>query len=226
MVFFVENRRTGRLGSRRVSDADWVDYDHRGSSANGVSRGADGMSPRLIILIVLAGGMAVYLATRTTAPAEEPLARIGADAHPLNETDDATVPLEDRPLEGEEPSERAEFDVRVEVDPSGRKTRLFFYITEKHGYYVESPNLTLWHIAEPGLELYDTNLRIRYIINDFIRANETYKGCVDVVPAELVRVGDDIGTDENWAAHVESWGRTRLENPDPFPAVVHAMSCE
>lgn len=226
MALVVENRRKGRLGSRRVSDADWVDYDHWGFTAHGAQRGADGMSPRLIILIVLAGGMAVYLATRTTAPAEEPLARIGADGHPLGETDVATVPLRDRPLDGEEPSERAEFDVRVEVDPSGMKTRLFFYITEKNGYYVESPKLMIWHMAEPGLELRDTRLRIPHIINDFIRANETFKGCVDVVPAELTRIGGDIGTNENWAAHVDSWGRTRLEDPEPLPTVVHAMSCE
>lgn len=183
------------------------------------------MSPRLIILIVLAGGMAVYLATRTTAPAEEPLARIGAEGHSLNQTDDAAIPLEDRPLEGEEPSEMAEFDVRVEVDPAGMKTRLFFYITEKHGYYVEVPELVFWYVAKPGLGLEDTDLRIPHLLNDFIRANETYNGCVDVVPAELVDVGGDIGTDQNWAAQVESWGRARLENPDPLPIVVHAMSC-
>lgn len=184
------------------------------------------MSPRLLILIVLAGGMAIYLATRTTAPAEETLVGIEGPNGKIEISIEAMVPVWNQPLAGEEPSERAEFDVRVEVDPSGRKTRLFFYITEEHGYYVESPNLTLWHVAEPGLELDDTNLRVPYIINDFIRANETYKGCVDVVPAELANVGDDIGTDQNWAAHVESWGRTRLENPDPFPTVVHAMSCE
>lgn len=183
------------------------------------------MSPRLIILILLAGGMAVYLATRSTAPAEEPLARLGAEGIPIGETDESMVVLSKRPLEGEEPSEPAEFDVRVEVDPTGLKNRLFFYITEKHGYYVEEIELTLWHVAEPGLEFEDTDLRVPHFINDFIRANATFVGCVDVVPAELVRVGGDIGTDENWAAHVESWGRARLEDPNPLPVVVHAMNC-
>ena len=184
------------------------------------------MSPRLIILIVLAGGLAVYLATRTSAPAEETLVGIEGPDDDIETSVKARVPVWNQPLDGKEPSERAEFDVRVEVDPSGRKTRLFYYITEKHGYYVEAPKLRLWHVAAPGLELEDSDLKITRIINDFMRANETYKGCVDVTPTELMRIGNDFGTDKNWMAHVESWGRTRLENPDPFPAVVHAMSCE
>lgn len=184
------------------------------------------MNPRLIILVFLAGGMAVFLAMRPPPKPDDSLPRIPANGITEKETDEAKVPLGKRPLDGEEPSEPAEFDVRVEVDPSGRKTRLFYYITEMHGYYVEEPVLTLWHIAEPGLELEDTDLRIKKIVSDYIRANETYTGCVDVVPAELGRVGGDIGTDENWAAHVESWGRTRLEDPDPLPAVVYALDCE
>lgn len=184
------------------------------------------MSPRLIILVFLAGGMAVYLATRTAAPAQETLVGIEAEGIERDETEKAKVRIGDRPLGGEEPPEQAEFDVRVEVDPSGEKSRLFFYITEKHGYYVEEPYLTLWHVAKPGLGLDDTDLEVRHIVSDVMRANETFKGCVDITPTELLNVGGDIGTDQNWAAHVEEWGRTRLEDPDPLPVVVHAMSCE
>ena len=184
------------------------------------------MSPRFIILVVLAGGLAIYLATRTAAPAEEVLARIPSEINTIEETDINMIPIDERDLAGEAPSEPADFDVRVEVDPGGTKTRLFYYITEKHGYYVEAPQLLLWHVAQPGHGLEDTNLEVPHLIGDFIQANVTYKGCIDITPSELGHVGDDIGTDRNWAAYVEEWGRTRLQDPDPLPTIVHAMSCD
>lgn len=184
------------------------------------------MNPRLIILIVLAGGMAVYLATRPAPVVSDELPGVNAGVEPGEFDPNAAKPIWTQPLDGEEPPEVPEFDIRVEVDPSGRKNRLYFYIDEAHGYYVEKPVIKFWYVSEPGQELRDSALPIGLIVNDYVRANETYKGCIDVVPAELKKVGGDIGTDANWDVRIESWGRARSQNPDPLPVIVDALNCD
>lgn len=187
------------------------------------------MSPRLIILIVSAGGLAVFLATRTTAPVsetEELLFLEASSGRSLEEVENTQVAVWKQPLEGKEAPELAEFVVRVEVDPTGKKNRLYYYIDEVHGYFADTFNLWLWYMPTPGTELLDSPLRIPVVINDFITANETYKGCLEIVPGELLNINSDIGRDENWTGFVEVYGRAFVTNPDPLPSVAYAMSCD
>lgn len=185
------------------------------------------MNPRLLILIALAGVLALYLATRTSAPAVE-----AEVFEPVDEDQDLAyiretqLTLWERHLPGVEPSEPPEFDIQVEVDPSGRKNRLYYYISEAHGYYVESLNVEFWYMPAPDTTPDESPLRVPKVINDYIKANETYKGCLEVVPAELADLGGDMGMDENWTGRLIDYGRARAENPDRLPPLAEAMTCD
>lgn len=121
--------------------------------------------------------------------------------------------LGQRPLEGEEPAEAPELSVRIEVDTGGGKNRLCAYITEAHGYYVESFHILFWWIGEDGTP----GKSFPEYFNVYLKANDTLKQCFEVVPAELAKVGGHIGESKNWAARVTQHGRARLKNPNPLP---------
>ncbi|MFQ5493842.1 MAG: hypothetical protein ACE5EX_00515 [Phycisphaerae bacterium] len=170
------------------------------------------MKPRLLILIALAGGMAVYVATRASAPAPKmPLPIVD-----VPDDDLIMKTLQQQDLPGEEPEEECEFSVGVEVDPSDNKNRLYYYIDEAHGYFVESLRVEFWFNPTP--ENPDNSTRVfREHLNAYIKANETLFGCLEAVPGELDNIGNSIGTSENWEAYVVWYHRARVTNPDPFP---------
>ena len=188
-----------------------------------VLRGATDMSPRLIILIVLAGGMAVYLATRSAAPDDSSLPTIEG---PSLATPKNTLTVWEQDVAGEEPPEVPEFEIRVEVDHTGLKNRLYFYIDEIHGYYVQGLTIDVWYVSTPDQDWEDSPLRLTKIVNDYVRENQSFMGCMDIVPAELSDIGDDIGTEANWVAEVDTWGAARSRDPDPLPVVVRATTCD
>ena len=192
------------------------------------------MSPRLLILIAAAAGMAIFLAMRPAPPAldlvaaEEPTFLPAEKGQSLKQIRVVQTMLSERELPGEEPAIPAEFDIQVEVDPSGEKNRLYFYIDELHGYYVETIHLELWYLPTPDTTQDESPLMVPALINDYIKANETYKGCLEVVPAELNDLAGDtgIGADENWRGRVIDYDRARETNPDPLPPVVRMSTCD
>ncbi len=126
--------------------------------------------------------------------------------------------LAKRDLAGEEPADPPELSIRVEVDRSSGKNTLCAYITEAHGYYVESFRIRFWY--KGGDEYPDPEsspLKVTHYANAYVKANDTLKECIQVVPAELNQIGGDIGTSEDWDAEITMHGRARLENPDPLP---------
>lgn len=183
------------------------------------------MTIRLIILVVVAGALAVMFALRSTAPPSEVVANqqnsFMADGGKTREQ----VALEQqtllqRDLPGEEPPEPADLSVRVEVDPTGGKNRLYLYISEAHGYYVEDFTAVIWHKGDgdvAGPE--DAALQVTHPINKFLKANETLVDCLELVKPELDKVGGHIGQTGDWEAIVERYGRARTENPVEFPSL-------
>lgn len=188
------------------------------------------MNVRLLILLVVAGGMAVYFAVGKNK--EPVVVELDAAADPdSGDTGEKveTRTLSDFPLPGREPAEEPEtpddFSVTVEVDRSTGKNRLYFNITEKHGYYVETFRVLAWY-KRPGVTgPEDSPLTVPVYLNDYLKANETLRTCIEVVPAELSRVGGDIGKSENWEARIEHYDRAREKNPEQFPPVVRVNSC-
>jgi len=188
------------------------------------------MKVRLLILVLVAGGLAVYFAAAKnrepvvieveTPDPDEP----GADP-PVD-----TRTLSERPLPGHEPATPPEapddFAVTVEVDRAQGKNRLYFNITEKHGYYVETFRMQAWY-TRPGVTgPEDSPLVVQHYLNEYLKANDTLRTCIEVVPAELSRVGGDIGTSANWEARIDHYDRSREKNPDPLPTLLKVNSCE
>ncbi len=178
---------------------------------------------RLLILIVLAGVLAVYFAVGTNrAPAVVETATDDDEWMTREERERIEIEkieLWRRPLPGEEPSEPPELAVTVEVDRASGKNRLCFNITEKHGYYVETFRIQVWYTREDVTGPENSPLRFTVYKNEFLKANDTLRTCAEVVPAELVLVGGDIGTTQNWDATMIYHGRARLKNPDPLPII-------
>lgn len=185
------------------------------------------MSARLVILIVLAAGLAVFFAVRASAPAEkEPVYKDPIKPEELERIRLLQTELRFRALPGEEPVEPAELSIQWEVDPSGRKNRIYYYITEEHGYYVETFNIDFYYKPTPDTTFEESPLIVPAHVNDYLKANDTFSGCLEVVDAELARVGGDMGTTENWGAEIADYDRARTRNPDPLPPLQRVAKCD
>ena len=81
------------------------------------------MKARLILLIVVAGGLAVWVARPRSIASTAPAAAV-ADVDPLEQAriDQMKIMLSDRNLPGQEPPEAPEVNVGVEVDVCSRRT--------------------------------------------------------------------------------------------------------
>lgn len=176
------------------------------------------MTARLVFLVVIAGALAVFLATRTTGDLQGEVVSTGP--RPV------TAMIRDQAIDGEEPVEPAEFEIQIEVDRSSGKNRLLLLITEEHGYYADSLQVVVWNTTvEDGTQLsYDSP--ITHFINKFVPANETLVDCIEVVPAELTPIGGDIGESADWEGEVLNYGRARVVNPNPLPVVVGTSACD
>jgi len=187
------------------------------------------MSARLLILIVLAGGLAVYFADQCRqAPAAVEPTTEGDDGMTEEELKQKRVEQTElcmRPLPGREPAEPPNLAVTVEVDRSSGKNRLYFNITESHGYYVETFRIQVWYKREGVTGPENSPLRWTLYVDNFLKANETFRTCAEVVNAELSRVGGDMGTTQNWDAKILWHCRAREKNPDPLPLVTDMDRC-
>ena len=189
------------------------------------------MKARLVILVVLAAALAVYFAgVKGKEPVVDTAFESGLTKEEESQTQADKRLLSERPLPGREPAVRPkapeDFAVTIEVDPSGKKNRLYFTISERHGYYIETMRIIAWRTKGGTTDPEDSPLVVPVYVNDYIKANETLRWCAEVVPAELARVGGDLGTTADWAARVEYFHRAREKHPDPLPSVLRMVSCD
>ncbi len=189
------------------------------------------MSKRLILMVLVAGALAVTFAMKSSAPPQTEAAPgddqmlAGERGVTLEQYRKLQTPLDKRALPGREPEEEPEFVVDVSVDPTGRKHRAFIDISEVHGFYVETFRIGLFFKPSPDTTLEDSPIKIDHFADQYIPANGTLRTCVDVVPSELNKAGGVMGADENWDAVVLSHGRVREANPDPMPVQADAFDC-
>ena len=95
------------------------------------------------------------------------------DGKSLEQIRNDQTPLWKRDIPGETPDEEPELDIRVEVDTSRGKNRMYVYISEAHGYYVETLNIDIWYVGEKKYDVDDSPLVIHHIImNKFLEAND------------------------------------------------------
>lgn len=195
------------------------------------SRSAVG--PRLLILVVAAGALAVYFAVgragpppETKGPGKDFLS--GMDNKDAKEVAEVQAPLWKRDLPpGEAPEEPAELHVNVTVDRASGKNRLRIEISEAHGYYVQHFRLRIWYTDGGTIEDPDESPHsFISVVDRYLKTNDTLVWCAELNPAELDEVGGSIGTDEDWAAEVVFHDeRVRLENPDPLPELADSGAC-
>lgn len=184
------------------------------------------MSARLLILVALAAGLAVYFATKKPAvpqaieELEAPSAKERADL------DEVQTPLPKRNIIGEIPSEKPRVSVKFEVESTKGKNRLVFYITEEHGYYVDGFEIDFWYKANPEMTRSQSPLPLNHkILNRYLPANETLKDCLELTDAEMRRINEDMGTSENWGAEIKAFGHYFSKNPDPLPKLDAYPTC-
>ncbi len=187
------------------------------------------MGPRLLILLVVAAGLAVLIATKTSAPPAESI------QGPSDYNDDergrklSQIREQQRMLcERELPGEQVEAapTVQVEVDPTGKKNRLFFFVTEPNGYYLDGLTILFYYKPKPDTVPEDSPLQFEAIINKYVKANEPLKSCLEIVSAELRFINGNMGKSVNWAAEVVHYCHARTANPDPLPELAEATSCD
>lgn len=190
------------------------------------------MSIRLIILIIVGAILAVRFAMTSTAPPvdleDADLQTFdGSDGKSLEQIRNEQTLLWERDIPGETPDEQPELDIRVEVDTSRGKNRMYLYITEAHGYYMDTFNIDIWYVGNQEYDHENSPLMISHrIMNKYLKVNDTLVDCLEVVPAELSNVGDDIGETGYWEAEIVEWGRVREQNPEPLPVMTQYDSCE
>lgn len=183
------------------------------------------MNPRLIILIVIAAGMAIYFAAvrgGTKAPALVTGTTLTAEEG--KNLKDVQVTIDKLKLPGNEPPEKPELSVQVEVDRSKGKNRLYFTISEAHGYYVEQFRVHLWYVRPGDSDPENSPVNLTQFFDRFLPAKSTLRTCMELVPAELTGVGGDMGQTSNWQAEIIWYGRARAQNPDPLPPRTDTVS--
>jgi hypothetical protein len=189
------------------------------------------MSIRLILLILVAAGLAIGFAMKSSAPptmqteAAE-LAFDTDDGRTLDEIREEQRTLAERPLPGEEPPVEPEFAVAVSVDPTGKKNRLLLDVTEEHGYYVESFRIGVWYKPTPDTTLQESPWRSETFVDLYLKSNETLRVCMDLVPAEANKFGGHLGSAENWEGKVLWHNRSREKNPAELPRLAEAYDCD
>lgn len=196
--------------------------------AGPTKKGIGTMNARLMLLLALAVGLAVYFAVRTPATpasgADEGQTFAGDRSE--DQVREMQTPLRARPLAGPTPDVEPELSIRVEVDPSGKKNRIYYYIKESNGFYVEEFQIDFYYKPEPDTEKQDSPLIIPLVVQNYLKAGETFEGCTEVVSAEMKHIEGDMGSDENWAAEITSHGRYRAKNPEKMPLLPEVAKCQ
>jgi hypothetical protein len=176
------------------------------------------MGPRLIILLFLAIGLAVFFGLRASRPAQILEELEAAENDDYSPEEMATIRAEGRPLRSfplhcETPPEPPQLSLRWEV-PAGERQVIHFYIDEAHGYYVETFDLEFTFKPTNAATPSGNRLTVRHHFDNYLKANSTLNGCVFVVDAELKAVGGQMGSTEDWEGRIADYGRYCSENPE------------
>jgi hypothetical protein len=173
------------------------------------------MKPRLVILIIVLVVVAIVAGVRMSSKPTETEVTVTPTDEPIRDGErGVTKTLDKMTLPGDEPTEEPSFDVDVQVDLAEGRHRLLFYITEEHGYFVETLRMNLYYLedeAEQDEAMFVTEL----FINRYLRANGTLEYYTELTPVEMNMIGGDMGTDDNWLAQIVYYHAAREQNPDP-----------
>lgn len=197
------------------------------------------MKTRLIILVVAAVGLAAVWAFRSPPPPDtDPFAR--DDGEPTMDVPDGVDPddvvrsqklIWEQHRDGDftctKAPEPADVAVTIEAEPSGSKNRLWLYLTEAHGYFAGYIVIDIWYTGgDPSVTSEDSLYSVEIPKNIYIPANETARTCFEFNPAELERVGGELGTSSDWRGEVRYVAVTCVENPTRMPVLAAYDTCK
>jgi hypothetical protein len=129
-------------------------------------------------------------------------------------------------IECERADKPPEMSIQIRVDPTDGKNRIYFNLTEAHGYYVDTCNLTFWYAGEGDTEGGQRPpLIVQHVLNDYVEAHGRLHSCIDIPWAELQRIGGSMGRTEDWRASVEACYRACVGNPKRLPNVTTVVNC-
>lgn len=169
------------------------------------------MGPRLILLILLGAGLALYYGTRTPAAPDSHIAVEEIE----NEDSEPNRLLWNYDLPGEQPVEPPDLELTLSVDPADGKQRIYFTLSEANDYYVETFVLEFWYLTDADTEFEESPIRIEHYVDKYIKSGEVLESCLEVVDAELDKAGVDMGTIDNWAGRITGGGSMRYRTANP-----------
>ncbi len=187
------------------------------------------MKARLVVFAVLGVSLLVYhvVTNDDLRPQVPTLGRVLPGEPPHEVVEIRKQLVREQKIGGEEPPEPVDLTVRVWTDPTDGKNRLYYEISEAHGYYVDTFRLQFWFAGGEGITgPRSSPLVVPVFLNDYLTAGDVLRSCVDVTPIELRGVGGSLGSSEDWAARVVSYYRARAANPDPLPEAPVGIRCD
>jgi len=167
------------------------------------------MRARIVILIALGAGLALFLAFRPP-PTKD------AGPAPVDRTDENALMLYNYPLDCPTTDIEPEYELEISRDPSDGKNRLTFTLGEAHDFYVQSFKLEFWYKPDPDTTCETSPYCVEVPLDNYIKAGEFYEGCLDLNDAEVGLFGGNMGTADNWDGHVLDFAMTKwcTKNPE------------
>jgi hypothetical protein len=170
------------------------------------------MGARLIILIVLGAGLAMFYALRPPAAENAGI----KEQDPTGEAAEIGKMLwRNDPPNCPKANIEPDLSLSWSVDPLDGKNRIYIELSESHEFYVQSFVLEFWYMPDAATECEDSPLCINVPLDVYIKAGEFYEGCADINDAELREIGGDMGNTDNWGGNIVDYSMTRActENP-------------
>ena len=159
--------------------------------------------PLLVILVVVAVGLLVWRVAFHESP--EPVAEVPDSPKIIQ-------PGFDAPVDGIETEEEPEFNVVVEAMMEGNRPVVEFSITETHGWAVTLVYVEASHgrINEETGE-WEQNLELRnppkLLCKEILDFGKTLVAKTTLTTIEMMQIGEELGTSENWRGKVYQWGK-------------------
>ncbi|MCH7720345.1 MAG: hypothetical protein IH988_05070 [Planctomycetes bacterium] len=171
------------------------------------------MRPLLILLLCMAVLLGVYRVafhtpdsqTQNALPDDVDVETYGQPASPPS--------WELDPPEGEMPSESAEFEIWHEVRREGNHHRLYIFLKETHGWWVDWIYINFWYqeVDESTGELTEYKKTLEFIPKP-IDFGETLEHSFVIYETDLP-MGMPKGTTANWDVEVLRWADERVRMP-------------
>jgi len=156
----------------------------------------------LVVLVLIVLGVVVWMKKEGAEEGEIKLAEVAQ-----TETKDKPAPYFNPNVEGVEPDGAPEFNVVHELRMVGQQTRMFFTVTEAHGWYADHVYVEFWYEEEDeNGERRRVGDPVRLMMKGYVDFGKTLEDNTTLLDYEFPEL-DGFGTTENWQARVNQYGK-------------------